>query len=407
MRMRFYASRTDRTDPRPRRLALYAGRERPETERPRVALFDENLTVGPAPKSPRRRGASVGTWSAMIALVLLLIMTFLPTAYVIQQPGPVYDTLGTSAGANGSQVPLISVSGAKTYPTDGALYLLTVQVVGNPQQSPSWMQLAAAWLDPSQAVLPTAAVFPDGQTVKQSDQQSAAMMVDSQKEATAAALRELGYTVTPRITVYSLTKDAAAAGRLRPGDVITAADGTAITSAATLQRIIGHGAGAPVHLTVDRSGTTRSITVTPRRQAVGGTPTWLIGVTLTTDFHFPVDVTLQLNNVGGPSAGMMFALGIIDTMTPRQLTGGHRIAGTGTIDAAGDVGAIGGIQQKMYGARDHGAQYFLAPAANCDQVVGHIPSGLRVFSVKTLGGALHALKAVRTGDGLSALPTCS
>lgn len=372
-----------------------------------MALFDENLTVGPAPQRPRSRTAAVGTWSAVVALVLLLVLSFLPTAYVIQQPGPVFNTLGTTADAAGKQVPLISVSGAKTYPTAGALDLLTVQVVGNRQQTPSWMQLAAAWFQPSRAVLPLDAIFPDGQTVKQSDQENAAMMVDSQKEATAAALKELGYTVTPRITVYSLTADSAAAGLLHAGDVITAANGTAVTDATTLREVIAAAKGTPVALTVERDGTDRTVHVTPREQDVDGTPTWLIGVTLTTDFHFPIDVKLQLNNVGGPSAGMMFALGIIDTLTPGQLNGGHRVAGTGTIDAAGTVGPIGGIQQKMFGAKDNGAQYFLAPAANCNQVVGHIPAGLRVFSVKTLDDALHVLAAVRTGHGLSALPTCS
>ncbi len=133
---------------------------------------------------------------------------------------------------------------------------------------------------------------------------------------------------------------------------------------------------------------------------------WLLGIQLTNDYEFPIDVTIQLNNVGGPSAGMMFALGIIDTLTPGQLNGGENVAGTGTIDAAGTVGPIGGIRQKMYGAVDARATWFLAPESNCDEVVGHVPSGLRVFSVGTLDDALDVLTAVREDGDLDALPTC-
>ncbi len=146
---------------------------------------------------PRRmsRGMVAGIWALTVALAVLLVITFLPTSYVIQRPGPVYNTLGTTESTQGTQVPLISVEGAETFPTAGALDLLTVQVVGNRERTPSWFELATAWFDPSRAVLPIDAVFPDGETTEERQEQSAAMMVDSQKEATAAALTELGYDV--------------------------------------------------------------------------------------------------------------------------------------------------------------------------------------------------------------------
>jgi PDZ domain-containing protein len=103
----------------------------------------------------------------------------------------------------------------------------------------------------------------------------------------------------------------------------------------------------------------------------------------------------------------MFALGIIDTLTPGELNGGEQFAGTGTITGSGDVGPIGGIRQKLWGAKDAGAEWFLAPEANCDEVVGHVPDGLRVFSVETLDDALAVLDAVREDGDLDALPTCS
>lgn len=372
-----------------------------------MALFDEDVTVVPAPKRPHSRARVAGLWSLAVALVALVTISFLPTAYVIQQPGPVYDTLGTAPDANGKEVPLITVNGATTYPTDGALDLLTVQVRGNPDRTPSWIELASAWFDPSMAVLPIDAVFPSGQTTDERNQESAAMMVDSQKEATAAALSHLGYDVHQHIQVYSLTSGSAAQGILQKGDVIQTANGQAITTADQLRTIVNDSAGKPISLGIVRGGASQTVSVTPKQATVDGQTVWLIGVTLINDFDFPIDVKIQLNNVGGPSAGQMFALGIIDKLTPGQLNGGKHVAGTGTIDASGQIGPIGGIRQKMYGALDAGASYFLAPDSNCDEVVGHVPSGLRVFSVKTLDDSLAALSAISSGAGLDKLPTCT
>lgn len=371
-----------------------------------MALFDEGTTIVPAPRRRMPRAMSVGIWSLTIALFALLALTVLPTSFVIQRPGPVFNTLGSVQNSDGKDVPLISVAGADTYPTEGALDLLTVQVVGSRERTPSWFELALAWFDPSKAVLPIDDVFPAGQSTEQRNQESAVMMVDSQKEATAAALTHLGYDVKAMVRVYSLTDDSAAQGILEPDDIIRAADGQSITETDELRKIINDDGGAPVELTVDRGGETLTESVTPTSTTVDGKTVWLIGITTLHDYDFPIDVTIQLDNVGGPSAGMMFALGIIDTLTEGELNGGGTIAGTGTIDSAGTVGPIGGIRQKMYGAVGAGADWFLAPDANCDEVVGHVPAGLRVFSVKTLDDAITALDAIRDGGDLDALPTC-
>ncbi len=372
-----------------------------------MALFDEGTTIVPATRRRMPRGMTVGIWSLTVALFALLALTVLQPSFVIQRPGPVFNTLGSVQNADGKEVPLISISGAETYPTEGALDLLTVQVVGSRERAPSWFELALAWFDPSKAVLPIDDVFPQGQSSEQRNQESAVMMVDSQKEATAAALTHLGYDVKAMVRVYSLTDGSAAKGILQPDDIIRAANGQPITETDELRAIINDGAGAPVELTVDRGGQTLTETVTPTSRVSDGKTVWLIGVSTLHDYDFPIDVTIQLDNVGGPSAGMMFALGIIDTLTEGELNGGEQVAGTGTIDASGTVGPIGGIRQKMYGAVGAGADWFLAPDANCDEVVGHIPPGLRVFSVKTLDDALTALEAIRSGGDLDALPTCS
>ncbi|OCG75838.1 YlbL family protein [Microbacterium sediminis] len=354
---------------------------------------------------PRR--TLVGVVALAVALVALFTLTLLPSTYVIQQPGPVYNTIGTAQNADGVDVPLIAVEGADTYETGGSLDLTTVQVVGNREQTPRWIEIAAAWLDPSKAVVPLESVFPAGTTSEQREEQNAVMMVDSQADATAAALRELGFEIDARITVASLVEDSPAEGLLREGDVVVSANGTHISDVTQLRELIQQAGGAPVQIGYQRDGADATTTITPTRAVIDGAESWAIGVSLMTDYdEFPVDVHIQLDNVGGPSAGMMFALGIIDVLTPGEATGGEDIAGTGTIDGVGTVGPIGGIRQKLYGARDAGAEWFLAPESNCDQVVGHIPDGLSVVSVGTLDEARDAVEAIAEG-GAADLPTCT
>ena len=348
----------------------------------------------------------LGVWALIVALIALVVLTFLPSPYVIQRPGPVYDTLGTATDEDGEEVPLISVEGAETFETAGTLDLTTVQVVGNRERTPSWFELALAWMDSSRAVVPLDSVFPEGVTTEQRDEHNATLMVDSQHEATAAALGELGYDTGAEVVVVDAVEGTPADGILQADDVITGIGGTAVTSATQLREAIQESDGQPVQLTVQRDGEEKTVEVTPEKSTEGGTTTWLIGVTLRTDYDFEIDVTIQLDNVGGPSAGMMFALGIIDTLTPGELNGGENVAGTGTIDAEGTVGPIGGIRQKLYGARDAGAEYFLAPASNCDEVVGHVPDGLQVIRTATLDESLDALEVIADGGDVDALPTC-
>ncbi|GAA1690570.1 PDZ domain-containing protein [Microbacterium sediminicola] len=369
-----------------------------------MALFDENVTVVPAPRRRRSRGTQVGLWALVVALVTLLALTFLPTSYVIEQPGPVYNTLGTVQTSDGETVPLIEVAGAPTYETSGALDLLTVQVAGSPERRPSWFELAMAWFDPSRAIVPIESVFPSGVTSEERSEVNAALMVDSQAEATAAALTELGYDVGTAETVYSVGEGSAADGVLVAGDVIVAVGGQDVADVQQIRDLVQDADGAAVAIDILRDGTPMTVSLTPAFDSESDA--WLIGVTLTTEYDFPVDVTIQLDNVGGPSAGMMFALGIMDVMTPDQLNGGAEVAGTGTITADGVVGAIGGIRQKLWGALNAGAEYFLAPDSNCDEVAGNVPGDLQVFAVATLDDALAALDAIRTDADLSALPTC-
>jgi PDZ domain-containing protein len=158
----------------------------------------------------------------------------------------------------------------------------------------------------------------------------------------------------------------------------------------------------PLDVLVEREGQEIDIQVIPRLSE-GEIQVPMIGILVSGRYDFPLEIDIALDNVGGPSAGLIFALGIVDKLTPEDLTGGAVIAGTGTIDAQGEVGSIGGIRHKLYGASNDGAAWFLAPEGNCPDIVGHIPQGLTVIPVANLDDAVEALAGIRTG---AAVPRC-
>jgi PDZ domain-containing protein len=338
----------------------------------------------------------------LIALVAGVILGIMPAPYVIEKPGPVYNTLG-SAQYDGVETPLITIPGETVYPTSGTLDLLTVSLLGNRENRPSWLAVAGAWLDPSEAVLPIDLVFPASISTEQRDAQSTADMTNSQQDAIAAALTHLGYDYPTTVSVVSLPDGSPAEGAIEPDDQISAVNGTVVASVAELRAALQtNGADTAASLEIVRDGVVQNVAVTP----IDNNGTVVAGVNVTVAYQFPFDVQIQLDKVGGPSAGMMFSLGIIDKLTPGELQGGENVAGTGTIDQSGKVGAIGGIQQKLYGAVENGATWFLAPADNCDEVTGNIPDGLTVFSVATLDDAISALDAIGSGADTSDLPSC-
>jgi PDZ domain-containing protein len=374
-----------------------------------VSLFADDLVVHTPPRRARRRGHTVGWISLVVAFLLLLVLALAPSPYVVQQPGPVFDTLGTvPVGEDGDEVPMIEVEGAETYDAEGSLDMLTVSVVGTPEQRPTWFEVAMAWFDQSKAVLPIESVYPPGVTSEQRDEQNQTLMTDSQQTAIAAALRALDYDIGQQVTIGDISEGSPADGVFEVGDVIERANGESVTDVAALRRIIAdNGASAPVSFDVLRDGDETALEVTPAEQTLDdGSSSVAVGVIASSTYDFPIDVSIQLDNVGGPSAGMMFALGIIDTLTPGSLGDGRTVAGTGTIDDAGAVGPIGGIRQKLFGAEEAGAELFLAPASNCDEVVGHVPDGLDVYAVSTLDDALEVLETTGEGGDTGALTTC-
>lgn len=330
-------------------------------------------------------------------VVSLIVAAVLPVPYVALLPGPTYNTLGP---LNGKAV--VQISGHRTYQTTGHLNMVTVSFIGGPGSSPPFNIFAAlqAWLSPHEAVVPQTELFPPGQTQRQVIKADTEQMVNSQQTATAAALCQLRIPFTTIDTVTSTISGTPASGALQHGDVITAVDGKPVNCHETaLSMIRSKSPGQSVSLTITRGGKRREVTL--RTVSYQGQPS--IGVNVVESFSFPFSVKINIGNVGGPSAGMMFALGIIDKLTPGNLSGGKFIAGTGEITVNGTVGPIGGIQQKMVGARAAGATIFLTPAANCPDAVGAVPPGMRLVKVSTLRGALAALSALRQGRPV---PSC-
>jgi PDZ domain-containing protein len=363
----------------------------------------------PAPRR-RSRSRTVG-WAFVIgALVLAVVASLLPSPYLIEMPGPVFNTIGTQrqgTGEDAKDVELIQIDGHRTYPTSGALDMLTVSVQGTATERPPWTSVIRALFSRSEAVVPASAIYPPGRTTEQVNEQDAADMTNSQQSSVAAALVQQGFDVPSELEVGTVQEGSPADGVIEEGDVVTAFDGTSLTTnsdASTLRELVAeHGTSAPATLTVERDGAARELSVTPRSEQ----GTALLGVGVVEHYDFPFDVDIALQDVGGPSAGMMFALGIIDEITPGELNGGEHVAGTGTITAGGQVGPIGGIRQKLYGAESAGATVFLAPKANCDEVVGHVPDGLDVYAVSTLDQAVTDLETIAAGRSTAGLERCT
>jgi PDZ domain-containing protein len=325
------------------------------------AATPQSSSATPQPSGSLQPWTTVLLSALFLVVVLVCVLALVGVPYVVLRPGPVRDTLGEQDGT-----PLIAVSGRPTYPTTGELNLTTVSVYGGPGRTLSLKDALIGWLSDSRTVYPRDALYPPGQTQEQAEEESQAEMTDSQAAAKAAALRELGEEVPLRYSVGQVLAGSPAEGRLQAGDVIDRVDGQAITSGdqmrALVRRHTPSEASSPVRVDVTRKGKAVRVEVVPVAADDGSAA---LRILLAPTYDFPFEVNIRIDDIGGPSAGVMFALGIVDKLTPGSMTGGKDVAGTGTIDAEGRVGPIGGIRQKVVGARDDGAGWFLAPAENC------------------------------------------
>jgi PDZ domain-containing protein len=326
---------------------------------------------------------------ALFVVALTLLVGQAPVPYVQLQPGPTYDTLGTD-GENGGGEDVIVIEGAPTSESEGELRFLTVGVV--PRLT--LLEAIKGWIDGDEAVVPRELVYPPDQTEEEINKQNAEDFANSQSSAETAALTELGYP--SQISVQQIAPGTQAETTLKAGDVIVAVDGTAVGSSPdTLLKLIrDKPVGSTLTFELRRDG--QPVTV-PITTVAGDDGTPRVGFMPEVTSSAPFTIDIPIEGIGGPSAGLMLALGIIDKLKPEDLTGGLHIAGTGTIDAAGTVGPIGGVPQKIVAAKRDGATIFLTPAANCAEAVQNAKPGLLLVKVDNLDGALSALDTLRTG----------
>ncbi len=339
--------------------------------------------------SMRARTLVVG---GVAAAVLLAAGMAIPIPYVAVSPGVTYNVLGSVNGT-----PVIAFSGddvpadANRDTGDGHLNMTTISITDHI----TLLAGLAMWASGRYALAPREDYFPPDQTVEQVEAQNAQQFQDSQSAAEIAALRYLNY---PNVVyVGDIAADSPSAGVLQPQDQIVSLDDTPITDFASLRAALATTSpGQTVAVGVERDGQTVTEKVT-----LGSNPSvgsqGVLGIGAAERPEAPFDTTISLERIGGPSAGLMFTLGIIDRLSDQDLTGGKFIAGTGTMDNDGNVGPIGGVLLKLITAREAGATVFLVPADNCAEALTQVPDGLQLVKVATLDDAMTALQTLRDG----------
>ena len=326
------------------------------------------------------RRIAVLTTGALLLLVLGVLGTTLPVPYVAQVPGPTFNTLGDIDGE-----PIIVVEGREPNDVDGNLNLTTV---GVSRGGLSLVQAVRGWLDDEVAVVPEDVIYPPDQSEEETREANREAFLTSEQAAESVALGRLGYP--EKVVVKGFAADSPSEGLLEEGDAIEAVDGRPTPDLDALDEVLTSVPGG-TEVTVDytRLGEPGTTTVTTR--AATEREGSLLGVSVLLQPFAPFDVDIQVEDVGGPSAGLMLTLGILDLVGDDDLTGGAVIAGTGTIDIDGNVGPIGGITLKMVTAREIGAELFLVPADNCAEALRVEDPGFPLARVATLDDALEAL----------------
>ncbi|MEC3952397.1 PDZ domain-containing protein [Nocardia sp. CDC153] len=326
-------------------------------------------------------------------LVLGVVGSVVTVPFVALGPGPTFNTLGV---VEGKQV--VDVQGAEVKSTSGNLNMTTVSV----RDKLNIFEAIGLWIDGQHGLVPRAEVYPPGQSRDEVDKSNQQQFKDSEDSAELAALNYL--KLPTAVQLANVAEDGPAKELLKKGDEIVSIDGKPVaTTKDVVTAVSSTKPGTPVHLVVRRDGAEQTVEI-----PVGARPDdsskGYLGVTPDEINKGPIKVDFNLGEIGGPSAGLMFTLALIDKLTTGDLSGGKFVAGTGTIDPDGKVGPIGGIQYKMIAARDAGAVTFMVPAANCNEAAQRTPAGLRLVKVENLSGAVQSLEDLNAGKDV---PSCS
>ncbi|GLY44148.1 PDZ domain-containing protein [Amycolatopsis sp. NBRC 101858] len=357
-----------------------------EQTAPAKSSPDPGAEAGGDARRMTRRGWTLVV-SGSLFLVFVVLGLVVPVPFVAISPGPTYDTLGRDAAGN----PVIQVSGHETHPTTGELRMTTVSL----HDGVTLFQGLGFWASGRYALAPREEYFKPGETNEQVKQENIQQLQDSQSNAQVAALRKLGYPI--KVLAKQIVSGSPADHVLAPGDKLITVNGKKIVEAADVRAALaGTLPGQTVQITFQSDGQperTVPLTLAARPDRKEG----FIGLTAADRAEVPFNVNISLQDVGGPSAGLMFTLAIIDRLKGDDIAGGRHIAGTGEITETGEVDPIGGISFKVVGAREAGATDFLVPEHNCAEAKTTAPDGLNLIKVSTLDDALTQLANLKAG----------
>lgn len=320
----------------------------------------------------------------IVAFGVLLAAVTVP--YVSLGPGPTFDTLGKVEGRE-----VVDIKGADVHPTKGHLNMTTVSQRDNLTLG----QALTLWMSGREQLVPRDLVYPPDKTKDEIDEGNAQEFKRSEDSAEYAALGYLKYA--PAVTVETVSKDGASTGKLKEGDAIDAVNGTPVSNLEQFQALMAKTKpGDEVILDFRRKNAPPGIAIIK----LGSAPDkeqGVLGIGVVEAPWAPFTIDFNLANIGGPSAGLVFSLAVIDKLTTGDLSGDRVVAGTGTIDADGKVGSIGGITHKILAAHEAGASVFLVPTDNCEEAKSAHEDGMDLVKVENLEGAVDALKALSGG----------
>lgn len=337
--------------------------------------------------------------SALTLVALVAVAIALPVPYVRLAPGPTFNVIGEV-----NNQPVIAISGTQTFPTTGTLDMTTVRESGGPRGGLTFVQAIGAWFSQSDAVVPQELLYPEDTTGEEIKERQARLFTVSESNAIAAALNHLGLPVNRQVVTAGVFTDTPADGVLEPGDVIESIDGAAVESSSQVGELVRAAPiGTTFEVVVSRDGSQETLSLASAENPEDAGVAY-IGISVAETFTGEFDIDLTLEDIGGPSAGMVFAIGIVDKLTAEDLLAGRAVAGSGTVNPEGVVGGVGGIRQKLIAGKSAGAELFLLPQAQCAQAEGFIPDGLTAVPVENLSEAIDVIRGWTAGQSVPRCP---
>ena len=346
--------------------------------------------MNPAPRTFSVGGVNRRISTLIVALVPILtfgmLLTMVKVPYVALGPGPTFDTLGEIEGKQ-----VVEIEGAELHPTSGQLNMTTV----SQRDGLTLGQALVFWASGRDQLLPRDLVYPPDKSKDEIDEANTKDFRRSEDSAEYAALHYLKYPVA--VTAESVNSEGPSGDKLQPGDAIDAVNDTPVSNLEEFQEFLkGTKPGDTIVVDYRRKNApagTVDITLGKHPDRDQG----LLGVSVLDAPWAPFTIDFNLANVGGPSAGLMFSLAVVDKLTTGDVNGSKFVAGTGTITGDGEVGSIGGITHKIAAAGEAGASVFLVPADNCDEAKTADVDGVDLLEVGTLQQAIDSLRTLSAG----------